>query len=215
MVEKPGRRRQRLVAGNAAPLACRKGRQHRRRDPEGICQRDPGASGPPLHLGRSGCGGGFGPRARPRFKRRSFRWSTSSTSALDKVRAEHPGYEIAVTGLSAIAARNSANMIEKLNHGLTIEFAAGRDLHRAGIPLGRGDVLLHPARHFPGGGVGHGAVDAGRGAAIRQRGRADGVVRPRPERDDPLPQPAAAGEQAGRQLRRWRSSAPPCWSVRR
>src|SRR6476646_2732629 len=35
--------------------------------------------------------------------------------ALDKVRAEHPGYEIAVTGLSAIAARNSANMIEKLN----------------------------------------------------------------------------------------------------
>src|SRR6266702_6654989 len=42
--------------------------------------------------------------------------------ALDSVRAEHPGFEIAVTGLSAIAARNSANMIEKLNHGLTIEF---------------------------------------------------------------------------------------------
>jgi predicted RND superfamily exporter protein len=43
-------------------------------------------------------------------------------NALNKVRAEHPGYEIAVTGLSAIAARNSANMISKLNHGLTIEF---------------------------------------------------------------------------------------------
>jgi predicted RND superfamily exporter protein len=43
--------------------------------------------------------------------------------ALDTVRAQHPGYEIAVTGLSAIAARNSANMIEKLNRGLTIEFA--------------------------------------------------------------------------------------------
>jgi predicted RND superfamily exporter protein len=42
---------------------------------------------------------------------------------LDAVRKKHPGYEIAVTGLSAIAARNSANMIEKLNHGLTIEFA--------------------------------------------------------------------------------------------
>ena len=42
--------------------------------------------------------------------------------SLDKVRAEHPGFEIAVTGLSAIAARNSANMIEKLNRGLTIEF---------------------------------------------------------------------------------------------
>jgi predicted RND superfamily exporter protein len=44
-------------------------------------------------------------------------------SSLNAVRAKHPGYEIAVTGLSAIAARNSANMIEKLNRGLTIEFA--------------------------------------------------------------------------------------------
>ena len=42
---------------------------------------------------------------------------------LDAVRKAHPGYEIAVTGLSAIAARNSASMIEKLNRGLTIEFA--------------------------------------------------------------------------------------------
>jgi len=39
------------------------------------------------------------------------------------VRKAHPGSEIAVTGLSAIAARNSANMIQKLNRGLTIEFA--------------------------------------------------------------------------------------------
>jgi predicted RND superfamily exporter protein len=44
-------------------------------------------------------------------------------TALDDVRKKHPGYEIAVTGLSAIAARNSASMIEKLNRGLTIEFA--------------------------------------------------------------------------------------------
>jgi hypothetical protein len=44
-------------------------------------------------------------------------------SALNSVRAKHPGYEIAVTGLSAIAARNSASMIEKLNRGLTLEFA--------------------------------------------------------------------------------------------
>src|SRR6202012_1084573 len=43
--------------------------------------------------------------------------------ALNAVRAKHPGYEIAVTGLSAIAARNSASMIEKLNRGLTVEFA--------------------------------------------------------------------------------------------
>src|SRR3954468_20451585 len=44
-------------------------------------------------------------------------------AALDDVRKKHPGYEIAVTGLSAIAARNSANMIQKLNRGLTVEFA--------------------------------------------------------------------------------------------
>jgi len=43
-------------------------------------------------------------------------------TAMAAVRHAHPGYEIAVTGLSAIAARNSASMISKLNHGLTIEF---------------------------------------------------------------------------------------------
>jgi uncharacterized protein len=41
--------------------------------------------------------------------------------ALDDVRAKHPGYRISVTGLSAIAARNSADMIGKLNRGLTVE----------------------------------------------------------------------------------------------
>ncbi len=47
--------------------------------------------------------------------------------SLDKVRAEHKGYEIAVTGLAVIAARNSSRMIEKLNRGLTVEiiFVAG------------------------------------------------------------------------------------------
>jgi len=42
--------------------------------------------------------------------------------ALRPTRAERPGYRISVTGLSAIAARNSASMIGKLNRGLTIEF---------------------------------------------------------------------------------------------
>jgi predicted RND superfamily exporter protein len=46
----------------------------------------------------------------------------SLDKALDQVRARHPGFRIAVTGLSAIAARNSAMMIEKLNRGLTLEF---------------------------------------------------------------------------------------------
>lgn len=41
--------------------------------------------------------------------------------ALSAVRMQHPGYAISVTSLSAIAARNSARMIEKLNRGLTVE----------------------------------------------------------------------------------------------
>lgn len=47
--------------------------------------------------------------------------------ALDTVREAHPGTNIAVTGLAAIAARNSASMIKKLNSALTIEiiFVAG------------------------------------------------------------------------------------------
>jgi hypothetical protein len=49
-----------------------------------------------------------------------------TVSALDKkldaVRKSHPGCQIAVTGLSAIAARSSADMIDKLSRGLTIEF---------------------------------------------------------------------------------------------
>ena len=40
---------------------------------------------------------------------------------LDGVRAQNPGYRISVTGLSAIAARNSASMIGKLNQALTVE----------------------------------------------------------------------------------------------
>lgn len=42
---------------------------------------------------------------------------------LDALRAEYPGYTIAPTGLAVIAARNSAGMINKLNRGLTVEFA--------------------------------------------------------------------------------------------
>jgi uncharacterized protein len=42
-------------------------------------------------------------------------------TALIAVRAQHPGYEISVTRLSAIAARNSANMIDKLSRGVTVE----------------------------------------------------------------------------------------------
>jgi uncharacterized protein len=47
----------------------------------------------------------------------------SLDKTLDGVRAKYPGYRISVTGLSAIAARNSADMIKKLNYGLTVEIA--------------------------------------------------------------------------------------------
>ena len=38
--------------------------------------------------------------------------------ALEPVRQAHPGYEVVVTGLPAIAARNSARLIDELNWGL-------------------------------------------------------------------------------------------------
>ena len=40
---------------------------------------------------------------------------------LGRVRAKYSGYKVSVTGLSAIAARNSASMIGKLNLALTVE----------------------------------------------------------------------------------------------
>jgi predicted RND superfamily exporter protein len=47
----------------------------------------------------------------------------SLDQSLAAVRSKYPGYRISVTGLSAIAARNSADMIKKLNYGLTVEIA--------------------------------------------------------------------------------------------
>ena len=41
--------------------------------------------------------------------------------ALDDIRERQPDYRISVTGLSAVAARNSASMIRRLNQSLTIE----------------------------------------------------------------------------------------------
>jgi predicted RND superfamily exporter protein len=48
---------------------------------------------------------------------------TELDAALQKIHAAHPGYTLSVTGLSAIAARNSATMIGELSKGLTIEMA--------------------------------------------------------------------------------------------
>jgi predicted RND superfamily exporter protein len=67
-------------------------------------------------------------------------------AAMNTVRKAHPGFEIAVTGLSAIAARNSAAMIGKLNHGLTIEFI----LVAAFIGLAFRSVVVMLASILPG-----------------------------------------------------------------
>jgi len=42
---------------------------------------------------------------------------------LDDIRQQYPGFEISVTGLPAIAARNSADMINQLSRGLSAEMA--------------------------------------------------------------------------------------------
>ena len=97
--------------------------------------------------------------------------------ALDEVRKAHPGYEIAVTGLSAIAARNSADMIGKLNRALTVEivFVAafiGLAFRSFAVML----VSILPGI-FPVVMAGFVLWADGRGPAIRQRRGADGVVR--------------------------------------
>ena len=129
--------------------------------------------------------------------------------ALDDVRKAHPGYEIAVTGLSAIAARNSADMIGKLNQALTVEIVfvaafiglAFRSVHR--------DAGQHPARHLPGGDGRLRAVADGRGAAIRQRRGADRVVRARAFAP-PSTSSTGCGWRTGRAPTR-----PSAWSRRR
>ena len=68
---------------------------------------------------------------------------------LDRVRAQYPGYTIAVTGLSAIAARNSAIMIDKLEPRPDHRDRLRRRLHRHRLPLADRDAGQHPARHLP------------------------------------------------------------------
>ena len=120
--------------------------------------------------------------------------------SLASVRAQHPGYTISVTSLSAIAARNSASMIEKLNRGLTIEvvFVAAfiglafrsflvmcASMLPAIFPIVVSGSLLWAAR---------------RRIAVRQRHRTHRIVRAGPKRYDPFSQSHAPGGTA----RRWR-----------
>ncbi|HKN30643.1 MAG TPA: MMPL family transporter [Roseiarcus sp.] len=65
---------------------------------------------------------------------------------LNAVRAAHPGYRISVTGLSVIAARNSADMINDLNYALTVEFVFIATF----IGLAFGSLAIGAACLFPG-----------------------------------------------------------------
>ncbi len=62
-----------------------------------------------------------------------------------------------------IAARNSAGMINKLNHGLTIEFALHCGFRRPRVPVARRGVRLPAAGRVPGvrGGRRAGVLDSG------------------------------------------------------
>ena len=134
---------------------------------------------------------------------------------LKAVRAAHPGYSIAVTGLSVIAARNSASMINRLNSALTVEFVfiaafIGLAFRSAVIGL----ACLLPGI-FPVVAAGRFLRLLGYGSAILRRRRADGLVRAWLERDDPLPQPHDARNARVTTIRRSPSSARPFSSGRR
>ena len=143
------------------------------------------------------------------------RWCKKLDKALDDVRKAHPGYEIAVTGLSAIAARNSADMIGKLNRALTVEivFVAafiGFAFRSFIVML----VSILPGI-FPVVMAGFVLWADGGGAAIRQRRGADGVVRAGPSAP-PSTSSTGCGWRTSRAPTRpspW--SRRPSWSGRR
>ena len=134
---------------------------------------------------------------------------------LNAVRKAHPGYGIAVTGLSVIAARNSADMINKLNRALTVEFVFIAAFIGLRVPLGPHRARLSAVGSLP-------VVAAGslleslrlRPAILRHR-RAFRLVRLGLKRDHPFPQPHDAGEDAARRTRRSPSSGRQCsWGRR-
>ena len=83
--------------------------------------------------------------------------------ALGAVGRRIPATSISVTGLSAIAARNSASMIGKLNMALTVEIVFVAAFIGLAFRSIAGDVCQHPARHLPGGAGRHGAGAMGEG----------------------------------------------------
>ena len=131
------------------------------------------------------------------------------------MRKAHPGYEIAVTGLSAIAARNSADMIGKLNRALTVEIV----FVAAFIGLAFRSFIVMLVSILPGifpvvmagcvlWAMGEGLQFASVVALTVSFGL--GL-----SRHHPFPQPAAAGGQAGRRSGHRAWSRRRSWSGRR
>ena len=123
---------------------------------------------------------------------------------LNAVRKADPGFGIAVTGLPVVAARNSAGMINKLNRALTIEFAFIAAFIGFAFRSARIGFACLPSGVFPVIAGGLVAESLRLRPAILRRRRAFRLVRPRVERDHPLPQPHDAGktEQRGSGERR-------------
>ncbi len=113
--------------------------------------------------------------------------------ALDDVRKQHPDFRISVTGLPAIAARNSARMISPAQRGA----AAVRCLRRGAagdcVPLGVRRAGEPAAGALSGCGIGCDPVGDGRRAGVCLRGGAAGGVRAGHRCADPLLQPAQPG----------------------
>jgi len=99
LVEKPGRVANVWSLETLRRLACGKSRSSTSRLGQGIMSVVIPAHWSAFHFRRSGCGGGVGPGSRSGFKARCLPVVENLDHALDTVRKDHPGYEIAVTGL--------------------------------------------------------------------------------------------------------------------
>ena len=180
-----------LVARDIAPLARREGAQKRRRRSQAICRHAAGAFAGAVYFPEGDAVVVSG-RVPDLDASRLLPIVDNLDKALAGVRAAHPGYAMAVTGLSAIAARNSANMIAKLNRGLTVEFAGVAFFLGLAFLFRRRDVFGDPAGDLSDCRLWRLAPHNRSRPPVRERRGAHRVVRIGPQRDDPFPQSRAA-----------------------
>ena len=161
------RPRQRLVARKPAALAARGGRRQHR-DGEEVRRHPARPSRAPLHRGGENAVLVTG-RLPDIDASHILPVVEKIDHALDPVRAANPSYQISVTGLPAIAARNSARMIDQLNESIPICVAFAGDPARPRLPLALRRRHQPPAGPLPGPGVGRAAVGARRAGSSSPR----------------------------------------------